>query len=49
MTSLYYNDLPVFSVDKDFIEHLEEQGFTESIEFDELCLEWESWEQENCK
>ena len=48
MSSLYYNDLPVFSVDKDFIEYLEELGFTESIDFDELCLVWEEWEQENC-
>lgn len=49
MSNVYHDDLAVFPVDKDFIEHLEEQGYTESISYEELCLEWEQWEIENCE
>ena len=47
-TSNYsYTGLPAFVVDDDFIEHLHENGFQESIELDELVFEWIDWEKEN--
>jgi len=44
--ALTYNGLPVIVADDDFIEHLREQGF-ESIELEELYLEYEDWAAEN--
>lgn len=41
-----YNGLPVLVADDDFIEHLHEQGF-ETIEFDELVIEYDDWASEN--
>jgi hypothetical protein len=46
MEDLTYNGLPVMVADDDFIEHLREQGF-DSIELDELYLEYEDWAAEN--
>lgn len=42
-----YNGLPVLVADDDFIEHLHEQGFNESIELDELFIEYTDWAKEN--
>ena len=33
--------------DDDFIEHLHEQGFSETIDIAELNEEWNSWVAEN--
>lgn len=40
-------DLPVLVADDDFIEHLHESGFDESIELDNLIFEWIDWEADN--
>lgn len=45
-TGMTYNNLPVIPVDDDFCEHLEEHGF-ETIELDELFIEWDDWAKEN--
>lgn len=45
-TGVTLHGLPVLVADDDFIEHLEEQGF-ESIELDELYIEYEDWAKEN--
>lgn len=45
-TGLTFNNLPVLVADDDFIEHLAEHGF-ESIELDELYVEYEDWAKEN--
>jgi hypothetical protein len=39
--------LPVLVADDDFIEHLYEMGYGETIELDELILEWNIWALEN--
>jgi hypothetical protein len=44
--ALTYNGLPVMVADDDFIEYLREQGI-DSIELDELYLEYEDWAAEN--
>jgi hypothetical protein len=41
-----YEGLPVLVADDDFIEHLHEQGF-ETIELDELFIEYNDWAVEN--
>lgn len=38
--------LPMLVADEDFIEHLHEQGF-ESIELEELYIEYADWSKEN--
>ena len=43
---LTWSGLPVMPADDDFIEHLREQGF-ETIEMDELFIEWSDWAKEN--
>lgn len=40
-------NLPVLVGDDDFIEHLHESGFTETIELDDLIFEWIDWAKEN--
>jgi hypothetical protein len=40
-------DLPVLVGDDDFIEHLHENGFTKTIDVDDLIFEWVDWEKEN--
>ena len=42
-----YKGLPVLVADDDFIEHLHENGFNESIEMDELVFEYLDWSKEN--
>lgn len=42
-----YNDLPVLVADEDFVEHLHESGFVDTIEVDELVVEWLDWAKEN--
>ena len=42
-----YNDLPVLVADEDLIEHLHENGYSESIEMDELVFEYLDWAKEN--
>lgn len=41
------NGLPMVVVDDDFFEYLAEEGYDESIEYDELLLVYEDWETEN--
>lgn len=40
-------DLPVLVGDEDFIEHLHENGFDETIDVEDLVLEWNDWAKEN--
>jgi hypothetical protein len=40
-------NLPILVADDDFIEHLHENGFSETIEMDELVFEWLDWEADN--
>lgn len=42
-----YKGLPVVVADDDFIEHLHEHGFQETIELNELVIEYEDWAKEN--
>jgi hypothetical protein len=42
-----YEGLPALVADDDFIEHLHEQGFEETIEMDELVFEYLDWSKEN--
>ena len=42
-----YKGLPVVVADDDFIEHLHEQGFNETIDVAELKEEWNDWAKEN--
>jgi hypothetical protein len=42
-----YKGLPVLVADDDFIEHLHEQGYSETIDIVELSLEWVDWAKEN--
>ena len=42
-----YKGLPVLVADDDFIEYLEEQGYTKTIEVAELRFEWSDWAKEN--
>jgi hypothetical protein len=44
---LLINGLPVYVADDDFIEHLAEMGYSESIEEDDIHLEWVVWSKEN--
>jgi len=39
--------LPVLVADDDFIEHLHEMGFSETIDIGDLALEWVDWVKEN--
>jgi hypothetical protein len=40
-------DLPVLVADDDFVEHLHEMGFVDTIEVGDLIFEWLDWEKEN--
>jgi hypothetical protein len=42
-----YKGLPVLVADDDFIEHLYEHGFSETIDIGDLTLEWVDWAKEN--
>jgi hypothetical protein len=42
-----YKGLPVLVADDDFIEHLHEHGYSETIDIGELSLEWFDWAKEN--
>jgi hypothetical protein len=42
-----YKGLPVVVADDDFIEHLYENGFDETIDVAELNEEWNDWAKEN--
>lgn len=44
---LILNGLPVVVADDDFIEHLYETGFDETIDVAELNEEWNDWAKEN--
>ena len=44
---LTYDGLPVLVADDDFIEHLHELGFADTIELDDLVFEWIDWAKEN--
>ena len=39
--------LPVLVADEDFIEHLHESGFVDTIDVDDLLFEWSDWAKEN--
>jgi hypothetical protein len=39
--------LPIVVADDDFIEHLHETGFSETIDVAELNEEWNDWAKEN--
>ena len=40
-------DLPILVADDDFIEHLHESGFSETIDINDLVFEWIDWEADN--
>lgn len=40
-------NLPVLVADEDFIEHLHEFGFVDTIDVDDLIFEWLDWSKEN--
>ena len=40
-------NLPVLVGDEDFLEQLQEQGFEDTIELDDLIFEWMDWAKEN--
>jgi hypothetical protein len=40
-------DLPVLVADDDFIEHLHELGFVDTIDMNDLVFEWLDWAKEN--
>ena len=42
-----YNRLPVLVADDDFIEHLHELSFFETIDVNDLAFEWLDWSKEN--
>jgi len=42
-----YEGLPVLVADDDFFDHLHEQGYSETIEMDDLVFEWIDWAKEN--
>ena len=42
-----YNGLPILVADDDFIEHIREMGFDDTIELDEAIIEWDDWAAEN--
>lgn len=42
-----YKGLPVVVADDDFIEHLHENNFDETIDVAELNEEWNDWAKEN--
>ena len=44
---LTYNDLPVLVADDDFIEHLHENGFEDTIDVNDLAFEYLDWAKEN--
>jgi len=44
-----YKGLPVVVADDDFIEHLHENGFTETIDANELAFEYLDWAKENVR
>ena len=39
--------LPILVADDDFIEHLHEVGFEDTIDIEDLIFEWVDWEAEN--
>jgi hypothetical protein len=50
-SSLQTNDAPedlvTLVADDDFIEHLHEMGFDDTIEIEEALIEWDDWAAEN--
>jgi hypothetical protein len=40
-------NLPILVADDDFIEHLHEMGYENTIDVAELGLEWNIWATEN--
>lgn len=42
-----YIGLPIVVADDDFLEHLHEMGFDDTIELDEAFIEWDDWAAEN--
>lgn len=40
-------DLPVVVGDDDFLEHLRENSFIETIDINDLIFEWVNWAKEN--
>jgi len=44
---LLINGLPVYVADDDFIDHLAEMGYSETIEEVEMYEEWDIWAKEN--
>ncbi len=42
-----HNGLPIIIADDDFVEHLLENGYEDSIEMDDLALEYLDWAKEN--
>lgn len=41
------NGLPIVVADDDFFEYLAEEGYGESIEYDDLIFMYQDWEAEN--
>ena len=41
------NNLPILVADDDFIEHLHELVFYETIDVNDLMFEWIDWAKEN--
>jgi hypothetical protein len=44
---LLVKGLPVLVADDDFIEHLHELSFAETIDINDLMFEWIDWAKEN--
>ena len=42
-----YKGLPVVVADDDFIEHLHELSFVDTIDVNDLAFEWLDWSKEN--
>jgi hypothetical protein len=40
-------NLPILVADDDFIEHLHEHSFSETIDIGDLALEWKDWAKDN--
>lgn len=41
--------LPIVVADDDFIEHLHEMSYYNTIDIGELNEEWNTWSSENCE
>ena len=46
---LTYKGLPVVVADDDFLEYLQEEGYDDSIDLQDVFVEWHHWALENVK